>query len=74
MADNKLVMTYTSSDEPVSLTFHSVLRSLYTEPSLDDAYHISVHFATPFQRRRFFINRQTRKKELPMVAICVYWS
>jgi hypothetical protein len=32
----------------VSLTFHSVFRKLYTEPSLGASYHIAVHFATRF--------------------------
>ena len=35
--------------EPVSLTFHSALRKLNTEPS----HQISVHLAKQFQRRRF---------------------
>jgi hypothetical protein len=40
-------------DEPVSLTFHSVLKKLYTEPAIGASYQISVHFATRFQRRSF---------------------
>jgi hypothetical protein len=30
------------------------LRKLDTEPSIGASYQISVHLATPFQRRRFF--------------------
>ena len=48
--------------EPVSLTFHSALRKLNTEPSIVASHQISVHFAMQFQRRRLFRNWPTRNK------------
>jgi hypothetical protein len=48
-------VNYKLEGEPVSLTFHSVLNKLYTEPSIGASYQISIHLAIRFQRRRFFL-------------------
>ena len=44
------------------LTFHSVLRKLYTEPSIGAFYQCLVHLTTLFQRRRVYRNRPIRCK------------
>ena len=43
--------------EPVSLTFHSALRKLNTEPSIGASHQISIHFGKAVSEKKFFRNR-----------------
>ena len=55
--------------EPVSLTFHSVLSKPYAEPFMGASYHVSVHFAKRFQRRRLFLEINRSEFCFPVVAM-----
>jgi hypothetical protein len=51
----------------MSLTFHSALRKLNTEPSIDASCQVSVHLAKRFQRKEFLRNQPIINKN------CLWW-
>ena len=46
----------------MSLTFHSALRKLNTEPSIGASHQISVHFGKAVSEKKIFRNRPIRNK------------
>jgi hypothetical protein len=47
------------------------MSNLYRGPSIDAFYHVSVHLAKWFQRRRFFLTLANQKKVLVLAAMFV---
>ena len=50
------------------------ISNIYREPFIDASYQVSVHLAKRFQRRRFFLEINNQKQELPVAAIFVNGS
>jgi IS4 transposase len=46
----------------------------YRGPLIYTFYHVSVHLAKRFQRRRFIFKLPNQKQELPIAVMCVNGS
>jgi len=47
------------------------MSNLYRGPTIDASYHVSVHLAKRFQKRRFKKKLANQKQELPVAAMFV---
>jgi hypothetical protein len=50
------------------------MSNLYRGLSIDASYHVPIHLAKRFQRRRFKKKKANQKQELPMAAMFVNGS